>query len=418
MPSEASAKDGRAYFTNHEATNDVSFDAIANGVEYPSFYVKDYEGRVVALCEAWAHHPHTLAHGVVFHVVKNLLYYRVYMPLILRELGIDMGSTSTRIFIPETGIVYDEPTVLAFDTANPDDILAIGARAYEMLGRVPSGINIVCPIQRGLVVDQKNALRYLRYAIRQVRGLVSLTQPDVVLASPTDITDVEERVMYELGKNITNKGVYPVPSSILAAVGSDVEIDELQGRMIVTIGGGVTSVAIMSLGGMLSQKTIQVGGSDMDIALVRYIHRKHNLDIGLHTAEKIKNGFGTVLDTNRSDIVINVKGRDTITNLPKVIKIHERDIAEAIQEPVEKIIQAINFVFRNTPPELISDIIDYGVIVSGAVAHLNGLAQLIGERIGTPSHIADVPEHAVIRGIGKIIAGGYVKAHKMALLSK
>ena len=339
------------------------------------------------------------------------------LPFFSRDIGIDLGTARTRIFIPYRGVVSDEPGALALDSNN-NSLICVGDCADKMIGRVPSNIEVHTITTHGAIQDEKIAERYLRSILkRNARGLFSLFKKDVLIGAPTNATSMEQRAVVQTCKRAGAREVFIGQNAILAAFGVGTHRDELHGRMVVDIGAGLTEAAVISLGGMSSWNTIKVGGDDMDKSIVDYIRTRYQLLISPDAARKIKEKIGSVIVTDRPKD-LRVRGSDARSKLPRIIRVSSNDIAEAIQGEVRKILETIASVFQNTPPELTSDILEKGIILTGGVANLEGISLAVEKYINAPVHIAEDPGHAVIRGIGRSIQIGHLNFHKQALLSK
>ncbi|MDI9325590.1 MAG: rod shape-determining protein [Alphaproteobacteria bacterium] len=340
------------------------------------------------------------------------------MSLFATTIGIDFGSQHTRIFLSNAGVIFEEKTIIAFDTHDSGNkkIFSFGNDAYQMLGRAPESISLVTPVERGIIVNQQDAIAFLNISLNSIKTF-SLGKPAIVITVPTHITNIQLRTAYEVGRLVGASEVIPLQTQIAALFGSHIEGNEVHGRMIANIGAETTSVAIVSLGGMLSYTCAPLGGVDLDNALVAYIAQKHHIVIGRHTAEQIKLSYGCVVDDGSNE-VISVKGIDTVTQLPKIIKLKKQEIALAYSNVLYEIIQIIGQVFRDTRAEIISDIIDYGILLSGGTSLLPGFDVLISEKIGTPAQVVDDPSRVVIRGVGKLISTGHIEAYTLAASGK
>lgn len=334
-----------------------------------------------------------------------------------RDIGIDIGTSRTRVYIPYRGIVFDEPSMLALDTSQEKQIICVGDCANEMVGRTPANIE-VCPVVfRGAVQDEKIAEQYLAASLKQSRGVLHILRHDVLIGVPTDATSMEQRAIIQTCKRSGARNVFVEQNIILAAFGIGMHQDELRGRMVADIGAGLTEAAVISLGGMSSHSILKIGGNDMDRSITGYIRTRYQLLISEDTARMVKEKIGSVL-VRENPKELKIKGSDVRTKLPRVIRVTSNDIAEAVRDEVEKIIMTIAGVFQDTPPELTSDIIDRGVVLTGGVSKLEGLDVTVEKYINAPVSVAEEPEHAVIRGICRSIQTGHFGFHKRALLSK
>jgi len=321
--------------------------------------------------------------------------------MIVRKIGIDLGTANTLVFIPQKGIVINEPSVVAI-AVDDNKILAIGAEAREMLGRTPEVIKIYKPLKDGVIADYQVTAAMLKYFIDKVIGPWKLFKPDLIISVPVGITSTERRAVIGAARQAGAKEAYVAREPILAALGTGVPINSAGGNMIVNIGGGTTEVAVISLGGIVAWSSVRVAGNKMDEAIADYIKRKYNLAIGERTAEEIKIKIGSALSTKNKN-ELEIRGLDLTEGLPKNIVINSNEIAEAIESPLKEIIQAIKSVLSETPPELAADIMERGMIVAGGGALLNNINELITKITGVPSYTADEPLYSVAKGTGVIL---------------
>lgn len=319
------------------------------------------------------------------------------------RIGVDLGTATVLVYIEGKGIVIREPSVVALDKTTKK-LLAIGEQAREMLGRTPSNIIAVRPLKDGVIADYDATEQMLKHFISQVCGKFSLRKPVVVISVPAEITSVEERAVIEAALSAGAKRAVLIEEPKAAAIGAGLPIDEASGNMVVDIGGGTTDIAVISLGGMVVSESLRIGGNKMDEAIVRYIRRNYNLMIGERTAEEIKIKIGSVIPP-KEPLTMTIKGRDLIDGLPKVVTINDAEIREPLAEPVMNIIEGIKRVLEKTPPELISDIIDKGIVLTGGGSLLRGLDELLKEVIGLKTVIADDPLCCVAIGAGKASLG-------------
>ena len=321
--------------------------------------------------------------------------------MIVRKIGIDLGTANTLVFIPQKGIVINEPSVVAI-AVDDNKILAIGAEAREMLGRTPEVIKTYKPLKDGVIADYQVTAAMLKYFIDKVIGPWKLFKPDLIISVPVGITSTERRAVIGAARQAGAKEAYVAREPILAALGTGVPINSAGGNMIVNIGGGTTEVAVISLGGIVAWASVRVAGNKMDEAIGDYIKRKYNLAIGERTAEEIKIKIGSALSTKNKN-ELEIRGLDLTEGLPKNIVINSNEIAEAIESPLKEIIQAIKSVLSETPPELAADIMERGMIVAGGGALLNNINELITKITGVPSYTADEPLYSVAKGTGVIL---------------
>lgn len=331
-----------------------------------------------------------------------------------QNIGIDLGTSHTRVYVPYKGVVFDEPSVLALDK---NGLLYIGNDAKEMVGRTDKNTQIQKIIARGAIQDEKIAEQYLRKIFRQSRGILRFLRQDTLAGVSTNATNMQQRAMMQTCKRAGTRGVFTEENAVLAAFGVGMHKDELYGRMVADVGAGLTETAVISLGGVSSSSTVSVGGGDMDRSIIAYIEKQYQLLISEDTARKIKEKIGSAIQSAHPK-ELRVKGGDAHSKLPRVIRITSNDIADAVRGEVDIILKAVASVFQSTPPELTSDIIDRGLVLTGGVAKLHGLDAEISGHINVPVQVADDPEHAVIRGIGRSIQSGHLDFHKWVTQSK
>ena len=321
--------------------------------------------------------------------------------MIVRKIGIDLGTANTLVFITQKGIAINEPSVVAI-AVDDNKILAIGAEAREMLGRTPGIIKIYKPLKDGVIADYQITAAMLKYFIDKVIGPWKLFKPDLIISVPVGITSTERRAVIGAARQAGAKEAYVAREPVLAALGTGVPINSAGGNMIVNIGGGTTEVAVISLGGIVAWSSVRVAGNKMDQSIADYIKRKYNLAIGERTAEGIKIKIGSAM-SKKSKNELEIRGLDLTEGLPKNIVINSNEIAEAIESPLKEIIQAIKSVLSETPPELAADIMERGMIVAGGGALLNNINELITKITGVPSYTADEPLYSVAKGTGVIL---------------
>ena len=331
-----------------------------------------------------------------------------------RNIGIDMGTARTRLYVPYRGVVFDEPSIVAL---GKKEMLCIGAAAKEMMERANRRAEARQIIMCGTIHDEEMVEQYLRKIFKQSNGILKFIRRDALVGVPTGATSMQQRSAIQTCRRAGMRHVFTEENAILAALGVGMHKDELHGRMVADIGAGLTETAVISLGGASSSSTVRVGGNDMDKSIVAYVERQQQLLISEGTARRIKEQIGSAMQSvNPKDL--KVKGGDAQTRLPRVVRITSNDIADAIQREVGMILDAIASVFQSTPPELTSDIIDRGLILTGGVAKLHGLDTEISKHINVPVQVADEPEHAVIRGIGRSMQSGHLNFHKWVIKSK
>lgn len=321
--------------------------------------------------------------------------------MIVRRLGIDLGTANTLVFVPKKGIVINEPSVVAVST-DENKVLAIGLEAKEMLGRTPDLIKTYKPLKDGVIADYRVTEAMLRYFIDKALGSFKLFKPELVISVPVGVTSTEKRAVIDAAREAGAKEAYVAKEPILAALGAGVPINSPGGNMIVNIGGGTTEIAVISLGGIVSAASVRVAGNRLDEAIIEYIKRKYNLAIGERTAEEIKIKIGTALPIKQKE-ELEIRGLDLTEGLPKNIIINANEIAEAIASPLKDIIQAIKSVLAETPPELAADIMERGMLLTGGGSMLRNINELITKATGVPSFVADEAIFCVARGTGVIL---------------
>jgi rod shape-determining protein MreB len=334
--------------------------------------------------------------------------------MFVRKIGIDLGTANTLVYLPKKGVVVNEPTVVAVSLED-NRILAVGGEARKMLGKTPETIVASRPMKDGVIADYRITEAMLRYFIGKVLGRWHIFRPDVMVSVPAGITSTERRAVIEATIKAGAKNAYVVKEPVLAAIGAGIPINEPVGHMIVDIGGGTSETAVISLGGVVACVSARVGGDKINQAIAEYIRKRHNLTIGESTAEAIKIEIGSALPMEE-EMSVNVKGRDLIAGLPKVVLIKSNEITEAIADQLREIIQSVKSVLQETPPELAADIMDKGMILSGGGALLRNIDQLISQSTGVPCHIAKEPLLCVAKGAG--IALEHLELYKRSIMSK
>lgn len=314
------------------------------------------------------------------------------------KLAIDLGTSNVLVYDPKKGIVINEPSVVAISTAD-NSVMAIGADAKEMLGRTPDTIIASHPLKDGVIADFRITQSMIKHYIGKVLGGFRLTRPDIMISVPAGATSTERRAVVDATLAAGARAAYIIREPVAAALGAGVPIASAAGNMVVNIGGGTTEIAILSLGGVVAQHSIRVGGNKIDIAIAEGIRRNHGLAVGAQTAEQIKIELGSAL-TLRKDKSMEIRGRDVVAGLPKTVSISSNEITKSIADELEKIILAIKAVLEQTPPELSSDIIDRGMMLTGGAAQLKNLDKLLTNITGVPCIIADEPQLCVVKGAG------------------
>lgn len=317
------------------------------------------------------------------------------------DIGIDLGTANVLVYIKGKGIVLREPSVVAIDR-DSNKVLAIGEEAKKMLGRTPGNIIAIRPLREGVIADYDTTESMLRHFIEKVAGKNFFFKPRIMVCIPSGVTTVEKRAVLEATMQAGAKKPYLIEEPMAAALGAGVDISEPYGSMVIDIGGGTTDVAVLSLGGIVLSESIRIGGDKFDEALVRHVKKEYNIMIGERTAEEIKVTIGTAFPEGR-DESIEVRGRDLLSGLPKTLRITSAETREALSEPVSLIVQAVKTVLENTPPELSSDIMDRGIVMTGGGSLLHGLDKLIIQETGIPTYLAEDPLSCVALGTGKAL---------------
>lgn len=320
---------------------------------------------------------------------------------ISRDMGIDLGTANTLIYVKGKGILLREPSVVAINS-DVKKVLAVGDEAKQMIGRTPGNIVAIRPLKDGVIADFDVTQAMLKKFIEKISPKSAFTSPRIVVCFPSGVTEVEKRAIDEATKQAGARDVLLMEEPMAAAIGAGLPVNEPTGSMIVDIGGGTTEVAVISLGGIVTSKSLRVAGDELDHAIISYIKKEYNLAIGERTSENVKIQLGSAFDTGE-DTSMEIRGRDLISGLPKVINITESEIRDALKEPVAAIIDAIKTTLEKTPPELASDIMDKGIMLAGGGAMLRGLDQLINKETHMPVHIAESPLDCVALGAGKAL---------------
>lgn len=318
-----------------------------------------------------------------------------------RDMGIDLGTANTLIYVKGKGIVLREPSVVAINN-DVKKVMAVGNEAKDMIGRTPGNIVAIRPLKDGVIADFDVTHTMLRKFIEKVSPKSAFTSPRIFVCFPSGVTEVEKRAIEEATKHAGARDVLLMEEPMAAAIGAGLPVNEPTGSMIVDIGGGTTEVAIISLGGIVTSKSLRIAGDELDEAIISYIKKEYNLMIGERTAENVKIELGSAYDIGENNSM-EIRGRDLVTGLPKVLNINEEEIRGALKEPIVAIIDAIKTTLEKTPPELASDIMDKGIMLAGGGAMLKGLDQLVNLETHIPVHIAENPLDCVALGAGKAL---------------
>lgn len=324
---------------------------------------------------------------------------------ISNDLAIDLGTANTLVYVKGKGIVLSEPSVVAVRTDNrsKNRVLAVGAEAKRMLGRTPGNIVAIRPMKDGVIADFEVTEAMLRHFIRKVHNRRSLIRPRIIICVPSGITQVEKRAVKESAESAGAREVFLIEEPMGAAIGAGLPITDPTCNMVVDIGGGTTEVAVISLAGIVYSRSIRIGGDKMDDAIVQYIKRKYNLLIGERTAELIKTTIGNAYPNPENIETIEVKGRDLVSGIPKILAIDSEEIRVAISEQIESIVETVKTALEQTPPELAADIVDTGIVMTGGGALLKNLDKLLREETSLPIRVTDDPLSTVVLGSGKAL---------------
>lgn len=316
-----------------------------------------------------------------------------------RDMGIDLGTANTLVHVKGKGIVLREPSVVAIQRDN-GEVLAVGEEAKQMIGRTPGNIVAVRPLKDGVIADFDVTQAMLKYFIGKAMDSKSVVRPRVVVGVPSGVTEVEKRAVIEASKQAGAREAYLIEEPMAAAIGAGLPVHEPTGSMVVDIGGGTTEIAVISLGGIVTSRSIRIGGDEMDDAIVRYIKRTYNLMIGERTAEEIKITVGSAI-VPTGNAAMDIRGRDLVSGLPKTLNIKASEIKEALSEPVQKIIDAVKGTLEKTPPELAADVMDHGIMMTGGGALLRDLDRLLSKETGMPVLVAEDALSCVGEGTGR-----------------
>jgi len=321
--------------------------------------------------------------------------------LFSNDMGIDLGTATTLVYVKGQGIVLQEPSVVAINQST-GSILAVGAEAKRMLGKTPATITAIRPLRNGVIADFETTEKMIRYFIRKVHNYRSLIHPRIVMGIPSGITEVERRAVKDAAEQAGAREVYLMQEPMAAAIGAEIPVQEPGGNMIVDIGGGTTEVAVISLGGMVVSNSLRIAGDAMDSAIESYFKKKYNLLIGERTAEEAKIRIGTVFPKDEVKH-IEVKGRDLVSGLPKTVEISSQEIQAALMSPVKSIIDLVKNTLEQTPAELSADLVDRGIVLAGGGALVRGFPELLSQETGLPVHLAPDPLTCVVLGTGKFL---------------
>jgi rod shape-determining protein MreB len=324
-----------------------------------------------------------------------------FLNVIGRDMGIDLGTANTLVYVKSKGIVLEEPSIVAIDKSKKR-ILAVGKEAKRMVGRTPGNIVAVRPLKDGVIADFETTEKMLRYFIQTVHKNIAFARPRIVICVPSGITPVEKKAVIEVTEQAGARAAYIIEEPLAAAIGANLPIDEPTGSMIVDIGGGTSEVAVISLGGIVVSQSLRIGGDEMDEAIVYYLKKDHNLLVGERTSERVKIEIGSAFPLENEE-KMEINGRDLVTGLPKTIIITSQQIRKALEKPVGDIVNSIVEVLDGTPPELSSDIMKRGIVLAGGGSLLKGFSERISRETHCPVYMAEDPIAAVAVGAGKCV---------------
>nr|WP_330409752.1 rod shape-determining protein [Romboutsia maritimum] len=318
-----------------------------------------------------------------------------------KDMGIDLGTANTLVYIKGQGIVVREPSVVAIRD-DSKEVLAVGEEAKRMIGRTPGNIVAIRPMKDGVIADFDVTQSMLSYFIQKAAAKKGVVSPRIAICVPFGVTEVEKRAIEEAARQAGAKDAYLIEEPMAAAIGAGLRVEEPEGNMVVDIGGGTTEIAVISLGGIVTAKSIRIGGDEFDESIVSYVKKEYNLMIGERTAEDVKISIGSTFKDDQ-ETNMQIRGRDLISGLPKTVEISSTEVRDALKEPISSIVDAIKSTLEKTPPELASDIMENGIMLTGGGALLRGLDKLVKQETGMPVQIADNPLDCVALGTGKSV---------------
>ncbi len=317
-----------------------------------------------------------------------------------RDMGIDLGTANTLVHLKGRGIILREPSVVAIKS-DTGEVLAVGEEAKRMIGRTPGNIVAIRPMKDGVIADFDVTQAMLKYFIRKALNTKSFVRPRVVVGVPSGVTEVEKRAVIDAAQQAGAREAFLIEEPMAAAIGAGLPVEEATGSMVVDIGGGTTEIAVISLGGIVTSRSIRIGGDEMDSSIVQYIKRMYNLMIGERTAEEVKISIGSAIVTPEADRTMDIRGRDLVSGLPKNLTIKSSEVREALDEPIFKIIDAVKATLEKTPPELASDVMDHGIMMTGGGALLTNLDKLLSKETGMPVLVSEDALSCVGEGTGR-----------------
>jgi len=321
--------------------------------------------------------------------------------MLTKHIGVDLGTVNVLVWVRGKGIILQEPSVVAIAT-NDNKIVAVGNEARAMLGRTPETIEVARPLRDGVIADYVVTEAMLRYFIEKVAGRLRLLKPIISISVPVGVTSVESRAVHDAAIQAGGREAYLIPEPLAAALGAGMPVNTPTGNLVVDVGGGTSEAAVIAMNGIVEYASVRVGGNRIDEAIMSYVKRKYNLMIGEQTAEDVKIAIGSALPLPE-EMAMEVRGRDQVSGLPKTIRVTSGEITEAIAEPLVTIVGVVRNVLEKTPPELASDVIDRGIVMTGGGALLRGFHQLLTKETGVPCYVADNPIACVALGAGKAL---------------
>lgn len=333
--------------------------------------------------------------------------------MFIKKIGIDLGTNNIRVYVPKKGIMINEPAVVAISKTD-GKILAVGLEAKDMIGRTPDSILAENPLKEGVIANYHTTEAMLRYFINKALGGVHLFRPEVMVAVPAGINSTERRAVIDATMVAGARAAYIIKAPIVAAIGADIPIGAASGHLVIDIGAGTAEIAVISLGGIVCWGSRRVGGNKFDQAIAEYVRQKYNLGIGVHTAEELKIKVGSAMFMPKP-LEMEIKGRDTITGMPRILTVTSDDTTEALQQDLSSLIEALKGVLHDTPPELSADVMDKGIVLTGGSAQLKNLAELIVQATGVPTYVAEEPIFCAARGTG--IALENLESYKRSILA-
>ncbi len=329
------------------------------------------------------------------------MFFDKFIGAFSNDMGLDLGTANTLVYVRGQGIVLSEPSVVAVQIGTKR-VLAVGEAAKKMLGRTPNDIIAIRPMKDGVIADFETVEKMIRYFISKVHNRRSFVKPRIVIGVPSGITEVEKRAVRESAEQAGAREIYLIEESLAAAIGASIPIQEAAGNMVVDIGGGTTEVSVISLGGMVISNSIRVGGDNFDETIITHVKKVHNLIIGERTAEEVKISLGNAYAEKEVE-TIEIKGRDAITGLPRILEMDSVEIRECLQEVINAVLEVVRNTLDQTPPELAADIVDRGIVLTGGGALLKGLPTFISKETGVPVILAENPLTCVALGAGKFL---------------